>query len=538
MKVVIIGAGAAGASCAARLRRLREDIEILILEKTNEISIASCGLPYYISDVIDNRENMFVSSAQKFKNWFNIDVEFNCEVVQIHRDKKFIKLKNEKIVNYDKLVLALGAQPALINFENSKNSPLFSLRTLADADKIKEFIKNNNCKTALVIGGGFIGIEMAENLQKMNLKVTLIEAKNQILSQVDEEIALLAKNKMQANNIEIILNDLIEKYENNTVFLKSKKQIKADIIVSASGIIPSVEIAKKAGLEVDFGIKTNEFMQTNDPDIFAAGDSVETKDFIFGKNTLIPLAGPANRQGRIVADNICGYNSTYKNTQAASVIKIFDLTVANVGKNEKQLIKDNIPFWKTYIFSPSHASYYPNAKPTLYKLLFNNEGKIFGAQAAGFEGVEKRIDTISAIIRNHGTVQEMLDCELCYAPSYSSAKDAVNILGMCADNIIKGLIKPAYYEDLKTSYLIDVRSFEVYKKETIENAHNIPVFELRKRLNEVPKNQKVVLFCNSGYTSYVASRILASFGYNNVYSLSGGIELYKIIVNSKVMAKK
>ena len=295
MKVVIIGAGAAGASCAARLRRLREDIEILILEKTNEISIASCGLPYYISDVIDSRENMFVSSAQKFKNWFNIDVEFNCEVTEIHRDKKFIKLKNEKTINYDKLVLALGAQPALINFENSKNSPLFSLRTLADADKIKEFIKNNNCKTALVIGGGFIGIEMAENLQKMNLKVTLIEAKNQILSQVDEEIALLVKNKMQDNNIEIILNDLIEKYENNTVFLKSKKQIKADIIVSASGIIPSVEIAKKAGLEVDFGIKTNEFMQTNDPDIFAAGDSVETKDFIFGKNTLIPLAGPANR---------------------------------------------------------------------------------------------------------------------------------------------------------------------------------------------------------------------------------------------------
>ena len=527
MKTVIIGGGAAGASCAARLRRLNENCEILILEKTNEISIANCGLPYYVSGVINEREKILVSSVEKFKNWFNIDVKLNTEVVSIDRENKTVLTQNGENISYDKLVLAQGASPIVPNFEGMDSSKVFSVRNLSDADKIKDYIKNNNSKKAVVIGGGFIGVEMTENLCEMGLETTLIELAEQILAPVDSEVATFAQNTMKENGVELILSDGVKEFRENTIILNSGKEIAFDIVIMAIGVKPETKLAKDSGLEVQRGIIVNEFMQTSDSNIYAAGDSVEILDFVTNTNTLIPLAGPANRQGRIIADNICSIKSTYKKSQGTSVIKVFDLTVASVGNNEKQLKQKQIPYWKTYTFSRSHAGYYPDSTQILFKLIFDNSGKILGAQAVGDSGVEKRIDVISSIMRLNGTVQDMLDSELCYAPPYSSAKDPVNILGMNADNILRGFVKPAYMEDLNDALLIDVRIPVSYKTNTINGAINIPIDEIRKRTDEIPKDKKVVLFCNTGYTSYCASRILIQKGYNNVYSLCGGFELYK-----------
>ncbi|MBR2525892.1 FAD-dependent oxidoreductase [bacterium] len=533
MKVIIIGGGAAGASCAARLRRLNEEAEILIIEKTNEISIANCGLPYYVSDVINDRDKILVSTPEKFKTWFNIDVLLNTEVVEISKDEKSVILNNGEKINYDKLVLAQGASPILPPFEGMNKDKVFTVRNLADADNIKNYIKQNNSKKAVVVGGGFIGIEMAENLVELGLDTTLIELGNQILAPVDIEIAAFAQNEMRDNGVNLILSDGVKKFNGNKIILNSGKEVEFDIVIMAIGVRPEIKLAKEYGLTTDRGIKVNEFMQTSNPDIYAAGDSVEIKDFVTGNDTLIPLAGPANRQGRIIADNITGLNSTYKNSQGSSVLKVFNLTIAVVGNNEKQLKQKEISYWKTFVYGRSHAGYYPDSTQTLYKLLFTPEGKILGAQAVGQENVEKSIDVISSVMRNNGTVQELLDSELCYAPPFASAKEPVNVLGMNADNIIRGFVKPAYNEDIENSYLIDVRPSIAFNTKTIEGAVNIPISEIRTRLNEIPTDKKVILFCNTGYTSYNVSRILIQKGFNNVYSLMGGIELYKELTKNK-----
>jgi len=538
MRIVIVGGGAAGASCAARLRRLNEDAEIIIIERTNEVSIANCGLPYYVSGVINAREKILVSTPEKFKSWFNIDVLLNTEVLRINRNEKTVNLSSGKDLRYDKLVLAQGASPIVPPFEGMNKDKTFIVRNLNDADKIKNYIQQNNSKKAVIVGGGFIGIEMAENLVEMGIDTTLVELGNQILAPVDEEIASVAQNEMRDNGVNLILSDGVKSFDGDTIILNSGVNVPFDFVVLAIGVRPETALAKVAGLEVNRGILVNEYMQTTDADIYAAGDSVEIKDFVTGDNTLIPLAGPANRQGRIIADNISGgvnsKLSTYKNSQGTSVLKVFALTVASVGNNEKQLKQKQIPYWKTLIYGHSHAGYYPGSTQTLYKLLFTPEGKILGAQAVGQEDVEKRIDVISSVMRNGGAVQELIDSELCYAPPYNSAKDSgVNILGMSADNILKGFIKPAYFEDLEGSYLIDVRPNIAYKTKTIEGAVNIPINEIRSSLNEIPTDKKVILFCNTGYTSYCASRILVQKGFNNVYSLMGGITLYKEIVKNK-----
>lgn len=532
MKVVIIGGGAAGASCAARLRRLDEFAEILILEKTDEISIANCGLPYYVSGVIGDRENMLVSSPEKFKSWFRVDVRLNAEVIKINREAKNLQLKNGEVIDYDTLVLTPGASPVIPDFAGMDKTRVFAVRTLDDADRIKCFIKNNGSKKAAVIGGGFIGVEMAENLAEMGLETTLIELSNQILAPVDMEVAQFAQNAMIEHGVNLILSDGVKEFRGNKIILNSNKEVEFDIVIMAIGVRPEITLAKGCGLETNRGILVNDFMQTSDEQIYAAGDSVEVKDFVSDTNTMIPLAGPANRQGRIIADNICGLNSVYKKSQGTSVIKVFDLTVASVGNNEKQLKQKNIPYWKTYTFGRSHAGYYPESTQIFFKLLFNNEGKILGAQAVGKDGAEKRIDVISSIMRLGGTIQDMLDSELSYAPPYSSAKDPVNVLGMSADNILRGLLKPAYFEDLENSYLIDVRPAASYKMKTIPDSVNIPISEIRDRVDEIPADRKVVLFCNTGHTSYIAARILAQRGFSNVYSFMGGIELYKELMKN------
>ncbi len=533
MRIIIIGGGACGASAAARVRRLDEKAEIIVLEKTGEISIANCGLPYYTSGVIAERDEMFVSSVQKFKSWFNIDVRLNSEVVKINPDEKSVELKSGEKLTYDKLVLAQGARPVVPDFPGMSWEKVFTVRTLLDADRIKAYIKDNKVKKAVVIGGGFIGIEMAENFIEMGLETTLIEAQSQILAPVDYEAAAFVQNEMRDRGVELILSDAVKEFSGDRIILNSSREVEFDIVIMAIGVRPELGLAKSAGLEVNRGIIVNEYMETSCTDIYAGGDGVEIKDFVTGENTLIPLAGPANRQGRIIADNISGLKSTYKNSQGSSVLKVFGLTAASVGNNEKQLKAKGISYWKTIIFGRDHAGYYPNSCQIMFKLLFSPEGEILGAQAVGKEGVEKRIDVISSVMRNGGGVQELLDSELCYAPPYSSAKDPVNILGMCADNILKGFFKPAFFEDVEGSYLIDVRAKEVFETKTIQGAVNIPISEIRGRLDEIPKDRKVILFCNTGHTSYIAARILEQAGFNNVYSLTGGIVLYQEIKKDK-----
>lgn len=533
MNVIIIGGGACGASCATRLRRLDENCEITILERTNEVSIANCGLPYYCSDVIADREKILVSNPERFKNMFNIDVQLNCEVVEINRDEKYVLTQNNEKFYYDKLVLAQGANPIRPNLEGIDNKNIFTVRTLADADKIKDYVAKNDVKKAVVVGGGFIGVEMAENFAHLGIDTKLVELSDQILAPVDYEVACFAQNEMRANGVELILSDGVKSFSDNVIELTSGRKISSDIVILSIGVRPEISLAQKAGLEVNRGIKVNDSMQTSDPDIFAGGDSVEVKSFVTGEDVLIPLAGPANRQGRIIADNIYGINSSYKKSQGTSVLKVFDYTVAAVGYNEKLLKREGIPYWKILTFGNSHAGYYPYATSTFYKLLFNSEGKILGAQAVGQEGVEKRIDVISSVMRNGGNVQDLLDSELCYAPPYSSAKDPVNILGMCADNVLRGFVKPAYYEDIEGSFVVDVRIPASYNTKSIDGAVNIPLAQLRARTVEIPTDKKVILVCDSGYTSYLASRILIQKGFNNVYSLMAGMKLYKEIQRDK-----
>lgn len=529
MQIIIVGGGAAGASCAARLRRLNENANIIILEKTDEISIANCGLPYYCSDVISDRQKMLVSNPTVFKELLNVEVRLNSAVTSIDRINKTVKVNDDYELSYDKLVLALGASAIKPPIKGIDNKNIFTVRTLNDADRIKDYVKNNSIKNAVVIGGGFIGVEMAENFVELGLNTSVIELSNQLLAPIDYDMAAFVHNQMRDNSVELILSDGVKEFEENNIILNSDKKIPYDIAILAIGVKPETTLAKEAGLETGArgGLLVNEHMQTNDENIYAAGDSVEIKDFVDNSNTLIPLAGPANRQGRIIADNISGIDSTYKNTQGTAVVKVFDLTVVNTGNNEKILKNKNIDYKKIHILGNSHATYYPKSFPMFIKLLFTEEGKILGAQAVGYEGVEKRIDVIATVMRLGGKVQDLIDSELSYAPPYSSAKDPVNILGMAADNILKELIKPAFYEDLADSYLVDVRKEHEFKARTIEGAINIPVEELRKNPNLIPKDKKVVLFCNRGFQSYIASRILIQNGFDNVYSLSGGYNFYK-----------
>ena len=539
MKVLIIGGGACGAGAAARLRRLDDSAEILILEKTNEISIANCGLPYYCSNVIADEEKMHVSSVKKFKNLLNVDVRMGAEVTSINRKDKSVIVNGYEILNYDKLILATGASPFKPPIDGVNNPKIHTVRTLEDANRIKEYIRISNARNAVIVGGGFIGVEMAENFAEIDgINTTLVEFAPHILPPVDRETAAFAQNELRNHGVNLILSDGVKAFGKDEVVLNSDRTIPYDIAILAAGVKPETKLARDCGLEIgkSGGIKVNEHLQTSDSDIYAGGDSVEVVDFVSNDEVLIPLAGPANRQGRIIADNIAGYDSIYKKTIGSAVVKVFDLTIANAGNSEESLIKRNIPYLKTFTFGFSHASYYPNATRTMYKLLFNKAGDILGIQAAGREGVEKRVDVIATAMRNGLKVWDLIDCELCYAPPYSSAKDPVNILGMNADNILKGLLKPAFYEDVRENpqdiMLVDVRSKEEFANETIDGALHIFTPELREKFGNLPKDKKIILFCNTGFQSYVASRILVQRGFENVYSLSGGITLYKELLKN------
>ncbi|MBO8430837.1 FAD-dependent oxidoreductase [Spirochaetes bacterium] len=540
MRTVIVGGGACGASCAARLRRLDETAEIIILEATDEISIANCGLPYYCSDVINGRDKMIVAKPDTFKNLLNVEVRFNSKVTAINKNKKTVTVNHDYELSYDNLVLAPGASPVKPPIPGIDNKKIFTVRTLRDADMIKMHIKSANAKNAVVIGGGFIGVEMAENLVTMGLKTTVVEAASQILAPFDKDMMALAHNEMRDKGCKLIFNDGVKAFTENEIELASGRHIPYDIAILGIGVQPDTQIVKEADLETGLNglIKVNEFLQTSDENIWAGGDAVEDIDFVTGKSAMIPMAGPANRHGRLIADNITAAaagkeKTSFKPVLGTSVAKIFNKTFACSGKNEKQLIKEGIKYIKNITQTNDHAGYYPNARPLYVKLLFTEEGKILGVQAAGYEGVEKRVDVIATVMRLNGNIQDLIDAELSYAPPYSSAKDPVNIAGMSAQNILDGLYKPAFFEDVKDSLLIDVRVEEMFNTKTIDGAISVPAVQMRKRFNEIPRDKKVVLFCNRGFTSYVAIRILNQLGFNNLYSLCGGINLYSEILKDK-----
>ena len=536
MKIIIIGGGAAGASFAARMRRLDDQAEITIFEKTDETSIASCGLPYFIGNIINDRDDMQVAKPAFLKQLFNIEIKLNSKINKIDPQAKTVTTENGDTFPYDKLILATGAKPFVPNISGLEKTPHFVVKNLADADKIKTFIAQNNVKTACVIGGGFIGVETAENLQHLGIKTSLIELSPQILPPLDADMVAEVHNEVRKHGIDLYLNDGLKNVNTNEIELTSGKKIATDMLILAIGIKPETELAQTAGIKLNERgfVLTNEYMQTNFADIYACGDNVAVKDFVSGTQTAIALAGPANRQGRLIADHIAGAHPyPYTGTQGSGIVKVFDLTAAFTGNNEKQLQKAQIPYEKMLIIANAHAGYYPQSQPLTLKVLYNKQGKILGAQAVGKDGVDKRIDVIATIMRLNGTVADLRDAELCYAPPYSGAKDPVNLIGMAIENVRNNLVRPYFGTDFANMLVLDVRPKAAYDAEHIENAVNIPAGQIRQRLAELPKDKTIMIHCFKGYTSYVVARILAQNGFNNIVSYAGGWSHYKTLMEDK-----
>ncbi|MDP4106059.1 MAG: CoA-disulfide reductase, partial [Bacillota bacterium] len=501
-KIIIVGGVAGGATTAARLRRLDEEAEIILFERGEYISFANCGLPYYIGGAISERDQLLVQTVEGMSEKFHLDIRNRSEVTKINREKKTVEVKNLKTgqtyeESYDKLVLSPGASPIKPPIPGiEKADSLFTLRNIPDTDKIKSYVVTKKPKKAAVIGGGFIGIEMAENLVESGIQVTLVEMSNQIMAPIDFEMAAILHSHLREKGINLVLEDGVAEFRENgkTVSLKSGKQIETDMIILAIGVKPENELAIGAGLEVGArgGIKVNEHLQTADPDIYAIGDAIEVKDYINGRPTQIPLAWPANRQGRIVADHINGIQAKYNGTLGTSIAKVFDMTVAATGNNEKTLKRLGIPCEVVHIHPGSHAGYYPGSFPISLKLIFDKEtGKIFGAQAVSYDGADKRIDVIATAIKGGLTIFDLPDLELAYAPPYSSAKDPVNMAGYAASNIVNGLVETVQWHEMNEilqngGLLIDVREPIEREMGYIEGSINIPLGQLRDHLSDLP----------------------------------------------------
>lgn len=537
MKVIIIGAGACGGSCATRLRRLDETAQITLLSKRKEISVATCGLPYFLSGIVEDKDNLLASSEERFRQLFQIDIRTQTRVESINRREKTVTLENGKKLLYDKLVLALGAESLIPEIPGLKGNPrVFTARTLSDYEKIKEFIKSESVKQALVIGGGFVGVEVAENLSHIGIQTTLAEAAPHILSSFDEDIAAFAQNELREKGINLRLNAEIKEVRENTALLKNGEEIPYNLIILAGGTRADTQIAKEAGLQTgpNGAILVNEYLQTNDENIYAGGDCIAFKDMVSEQERWIGLAGPANRQGRIIADNLKGIKSRQQKNLGSGIIKVFDRTLARTGATESQLQINKIPYQKIHVWGASHTGYYPGAQPMLLKLLFAPDGKILGAQGAGGDGVDKRLDIIASFMLKQGTVLDLADAELCYAPPYTTAKDPVNILGMVAGNVLNQLTKLSFFNDIgPDTFLLDVRSYEGDPIAADAPSGHIPLSRLEESLDLLPKNKKIILFCDSGFTSYLAFRILIQNGIKDISSLSGGIRLYREMLKNK-----
>ncbi|MFX0187259.1 MAG: FAD-dependent oxidoreductase [Candidatus Hodarchaeota archaeon] len=545
-KVLIVGGVAGGASAAARLRRMKEDFEIIVLDKGPYVSFANCGLPYYVGDVIKERKSLELVSPRLFKLWFKIDVRVNNEVLSIEREKKRVKVRDlikseDYTLEYDYLLLATGSTPNIPPFQGLDSVPYHSIWTIPDAVKIRDFIDKYKINKAVIVGGGFIGLEMAENLAKKGIKVKIVEMFDQVMPPIDKEMAQFIHQELILNGVCLVLEDPVDSFgrsDNDKPFVKTKggRIIETDLIILSIGIRPQSKLAKLAGLELSQGgyIIVNDEMRTSDPNIYAVGDVVQVLHYQTKEPISIALAGPANKQGRIAADNISGRKMQYKGILGASVVKVFDLTIASVGLTEKQLKNIDIKYEKVYVHPNNHAGYYPGATPLAIKLIFEvPSGKVLGAQIVGGMGTDKRTDVISTIIKMNGSVFDLEELELTYAPPYSSAKDPVNMAGFVASNFLRGDISIKQWHDIdkfkeNEGFILDVRTTAEYEASRIEGSTNIPLHELRTRLNDLPSKKPIIVYCEVGYRSYLATRILLQSGFKEVYELTGGFNLYEM----------
>lgn len=545
MNYLIIGGVAGGATVAARLRRMDEKANIILFERGKYVSYANCGLPYYIGDTINNREKLFVQTAKGFTDRFRIDIRTEQEVTAIRPDKKEVEIKNLSTgetytETYDKLVLSPGAEPLRPSIEGIGSKKIFTLRNVPDTDTIKNYVNTENPKRAIVVGGGFIGLEMAENLHDLGIQVDVVEMANQVMAPLDFSMAAIVHRQLTDKGVGLHLEDGVSRFEEKdggvTVHLRSGKQIATDMVLLSIGVRPETKLAKDAGLAIGErgGITVNDYMQTSDANIYALGDAVEVRHLVTGQPALIPLAGPANKQGRIVADNIVfGNKEKYPGSIGTSIAKVFDLTVAAAGANAKLLQRNNIPYISSYTHGASHAGYYPGAVPLSIKILFAPEnGKLLGAQIVGFNGVDKRIEMLAQVIQRGGTVHDLAELEHAYAPPYSSAKDPVNMAGFVAENILNKKSRIIQWRELAElpadTIRIDVRTHDEYKLGTIPGFINIPVDELREHLDELPKEKPIVVTCAVGLRGYLAYRILVQNGFKHVRNLSGGYKTWSV----------
>lgn len=553
MKIVIVGGVAGGATAAARIRRLDEQAEIIVFERTGFISYANCGLPYYIGDVIQNKADLTLQTPESFWKRFRIKMKVQHEVVAIHPEKKSVSVRNlvtgetfEEV--YDKLLLSPGAKAVLPELPGVDSKKIFTLRTVEDTFAIKDFVTQHKPVSAVMVGGGFIGVELAENLRELGLAVTIVQRPPQLLSPFDADMAAFIHNQMRKNGIKLALGASVtgfqEDAEGISVMLKDGNPIHGDMVILAIGVTPESQLAQDAGLALGIkgSILVNDRMETSIKDIYAVGDAVQVKHTVTGADSLIPLAGPANKQGRIVADNICGGDSRYHGSQGSSIIKLFDMTAATTGINEKQAQKDGLSV-DTVILSPmSHAGYYPGGKIMTMKVIFEKESyRLLGAQIVGYDGVDKRIDVLATAIHAGMKATDLKELDLAYAPPYSSAKDPVNMAGFMVDNISKGL-KQWHLSDLegllqdKGVTLLDTRTPKEFSQGHIEGFMNIPVDELRERIGEVPTGKPVYLICQSGLRSYIATRILEGLGFE-AYNFAGGYRLYQAVMEDKALSQ-
>ena len=552
MKVVIVGGVAGGATAAARIRRLDEQAEIFVFERSGYISYANCGLPYYIGGVIENPQQLTLQTPESFFSRFRVHMKVHHEVTAIHPERKTVsvkKLESGEIFeeSYDKLLLSPGAKPTQPRLPGVGIDKLFTLRTVEDTFRIKEYINNNHPKSAVLAGGGFISLELAENLRELGMDVTIVQRPKQLMNPFDSDMASFIHSEMRRHGIQLALGHTVEgfaeKEDGVEVLLKEEPSLCADMVVLAIGVTPDTHLAREAGLELGIkgSILVNDRMETSISDIYAVGDAVQVKHYVTGQETLISLAGPANRQGRIAADNICGGDSRYPGSQGSSVIKVFDMTAASTGLNETNAKKAGLDVDKVILSPMSHVGYYPGGRLMTMKVVFEKETyRLLGSQIVGYEGVDKRIDVLATAIHTGMKATELKDLDLAYAPPYSSAKDPVNMAGFMIDNLADGILKQFHLEDLASLphdgsvTLLDARTAGEYRRGHIDGFVNIPVDELRERLDEIETGKPVYVICQSGLRSYIACRILAGNGFD-CYNFSGGFRFYDAVMHDRCL---
>ena len=547
MKTIIIGGVAGGATAAARLRRLDEHAQIIILERGEFVSFANCGLPYYIGGSITEKGNLTLQTPESFRSRFNIDVRTLSNAVGIDPERKTVTVEDLHTgktyeESYDKLILSPGAEPIYPSIEGANSPNVFTLRNIPDTIRIKEYMETAYPHSAVVVGGGYIGVEMAENLAMAGLKVSVVELADHLIAPLDFDMAADVHRYIKSKGIKLYLNNGVTAIQGNRVVLQNG-ELAADMVILAVGVRPETKLAKACGIQTNArgSILVNQNMQTNIPDIYAVGDAVEVEDFITKTPAFIPLAGPANKQGRIAADHIAGYPSAYKGTQGSAVLKLFDMTIATTGINEKAAKAAGIDYDKTYTYSGSHASYYPGASMMSIKALWDKKTlRLIGAQIVGFDGVDKRLDVLATAIRFGAKITDLAELELCYAPPFGSAKDPVNMLGFVAENVVSGKVKQFFWHDVEnlprdgSVTLLDTRTLLEVGRGKIEGFMHIPVDSLRSRIHEIPKEKPVYVHCHSGLRSYIACRILSGYGFE-CYNLAGGWRLYESVINERTV---